>query len=168
MFLTLLFSFSSFEISSVLFRCCCRTWDALPSTLLRVQSASCFSRTDSTAPSPAAVLLCASVPSHSRSCAMKRLFLPSRLGRLWKILLTVNTTTYTCVMRLLDLKTTLPATRVSLRRGETSRTTNMFHVKNYLRSFCITIAHLDLSLEKCNHLMGTEFIFLMLEMNRSQ
>ena len=44
-FPTLLLSFTSLKTSPVLFRCCCRTWDALPSTSLRVQSASWFAHT---------------------------------------------------------------------------------------------------------------------------
>lgn len=69
--------FSSLKTSSVLSRRCCRAWEALPSTSLRVQSASCFLRTDST---QAAVVSCPGVPSHPR--AMKRLFPPGRVGQL--------------------------------------------------------------------------------------
>lgn len=37
------------------------------------------------------------------------------------------------------------------------------HVKNYLHSLCIRIAHFRI--RKCDHLFGIEFIFLILEIS---
>lgn len=57
-----------------------------------------------------------------------------------------------------------PKDKVSLKRRQMSRTINVSHLKNYLHSLCIRNAHLDLNVE--NHLVGGEFIFLILEMYR--
>lgn len=50
----------------------------------------------------------------------------------------------------------------SLKRSEmTRKNVEVSHLKNYLHSLCIRIAHLDLSIEKYNQLFGTDIIFIL-------
>lgn len=74
---------------------------------------------------------CAPASLHPRGPVQWRDYsCPAGAENILKLELTVSTQTYTCVMRPLDLKATQTAsqTKVSLKRGEMSRTTNMFHM----------------------------------------